>query len=182
VRYVALVTRAAPDSGARGRPDPALADSLAAQLDLAVSRIEPGAVVYENQAWLPGRAVVPRGTDVPVDSPDPLAAAQRTALPTAKAVKGPQSGSDPAGPGTLLWAESANSGWHATVNGTRAPRSDAFGWTNGFDVRNRGKVDLSFAGGPRRLFVAVELLLWIAAALLWWRGRAGALPPRRDGV
>jgi GT2 family glycosyltransferase len=174
VRYVAFVTRAAPDSGAHGRPDPALTESLAAQLDLAVSRIEPGAVVYENQAWLPGRAMVPRGTDVPVDSPDPLAAAQRTSVPDAKAVKGPLSGSDPAGPGMLLWAESANSGWRASVGGKRAPRSDAFGWTNGFEVSSRGPVDLSFAGGPRRLFVLVELLLWVAAGALWWRSRATA--------
>ncbi len=74
----------------------------------------------------------------------------------------------------MLWAESANSGWHATVDGKRAPREDAFGWTNGFDVRNRGDVDLAFAGGPRRLFVVVELLLWVAAAVLWWRSRAAA--------
>ncbi len=112
-RYVAFATRAAPDAGARGRRDPLLAESLGSQLDLAVSRLEPGAVVYENQAWIPGRAVVPPDTELAEDTDDPLAAAQRVALPGVTAVTGPESGSDPAGPGTLLWAESANSGWRA---------------------------------------------------------------------
>jgi GT2 family glycosyltransferase len=171
VRYIAYLTRAAPDSGAQGRRDPALAASLEAQLDLAVSRIEPGAIVYENQAWVPARAHVPPATKVPLDSADPLAAAQRTTLPDAQPVKGPLAKSEPAGPGTLLWAEAANSGWRATLDGKRAPRSDAYGWTNAFTLDRRGRVDLSFSGGPRRLLAFVELLLWAGVGVVWWRTR-----------
>jgi GT2 family glycosyltransferase len=172
VRYIAYLTRAAPDAGARGRRDPALSASLPAQLDLTVSRVEPGAIVYENEAWLPGRATVPAGTDVPVDSKDPLVATTRTALPGTLPVTGPISHSDATGPGTLLWAEAANSGWKATLDGDAASRHDAFGWTNSFDLTGTGSIDLSFSGGARRLLVYVELLLWIGAAVVWWRSRA----------
>ena len=184
VRYIAYVTRAAPDGGARGRPDPALASALSAQLDLAVSRIEPGAIVYENQAWIPPRANVPADVEVPVDSDDPLVAAQRATLAGTEPVTGAVSDSDPAGPGTLLFAEAANSGWHASVDGERAPRRDAFGWTNAFALDRRGAVDISFSGGPRRLFIIVELLFWIAACVVWWRTRVRleARTPMSDGM
>ena len=172
VRYIAYLSRAAPDAGARGRRDPALTASLPAQLDLTVSRVEPGAIVYENEAWIPGRATVPPDIDVPVDSEDPLVVTTRTPLPGTLPVTGPISDSDPTGPGTLLWAEAADSGWKATVDGETAPRSDAFGWTNAFELTDSGPVDLSFSGGARRLLVYVELLLWIGAAVAWWRSRA----------
>jgi hypothetical protein len=171
VRYVAYVTRAAPDAGARGRPDPALAAALASQLDLAVSRVEPGAIVYENEAWVPARATVPAGTEVPTDSRDPLAAAEVTNLSRARAVRGPVSGSEPTGPGTLLWDEAANSGWHASVDGHGATRRDAFGWTNAFALDRRGDVDISFSGLPRRFFALVEVLCWIGVVVVWWRTR-----------
>jgi hypothetical protein len=171
VRYVAYVTRAAPDAGARGRPDPALASALGSQLDLAVSRIEPGAVIYENQAWVPSRANVPPGTKVPAYSRDPLAAAELTDLSGARPVRGSVSDSDPTGPGTLLWGEAASSGWHASVDGHGAPRDDAFGWTNAFALDRRGHVDISFSGLPRRFFALVEMLVWAAAVVVWWRTR-----------
>ena len=66
---------------------------------------------------------------MPVDSKDPLVATTRTALPGTLPVTGPVSDSDATGPGTLLWAEAANSGWKATLDGDTASRHDAFGWT-----------------------------------------------------
>ena len=172
VRYVAFVEREAPDGGRRGRRLPAVDASLAAQLDLAVSRVEPGAIVYENQAWIPGRAVVPPGTEVPVDGDDPLDAAQRTTLPGTVAVTGPRSDSAPAGPGTLLWAEAADGGWRASVDGQGAPRRDALGWTNAFELEANGPVDLSYAGGLHRVLMALELLVGLAAIAIWWQSRA----------
>jgi hypothetical protein len=174
VRYIAYVTRAAPDGGARGRPDPALRAALSSQLDLAVSRVEPGAVVYENQAWVPSRASVPPGTKVPTDSRDPLAAAELTTLSGARPVRGPISNSDPTGPGTLLWAEGANSGWHASFDGHSAQRTDAFGWTNAFALDRRGHVDISFAGLPRRFFALLEMLAWLGVVVAWFRTRRRA--------
>jgi GT2 family glycosyltransferase len=173
VRYVALVGRAAPESGPRVRPDARLAYGLAGQLDLAISRVEEDAVVYENEAWVPRLAAVAGGT-VPAAADDPLAAATATTL-AADAVAGPRSHTEPVGPGTLLWSEAADGGWRARVtsdDGTRAlERADAFGWTNAFAVTERGRVSLSFDAGPRRALVLVSTALWAAALVWWWRGR-----------
>jgi hypothetical protein len=73
-----------------------------------------------------------------------------------------------------LWAEAADSGWRANADGERAPRSDAFGWTNAFELSDTARVDLTFSGGVLRYLVYVEILLWIAAAVVWWRSRARA--------
>jgi hypothetical protein len=179
VRYVAYVQREAPDAGAHGRRDPALAASLLAQLDLTVSRVEPGATVYENSAWLPARANVPPDVPVPDASEDPLLAASRTQLNGAQPVTGPRDGSDPTGPGTLVWAEAANSGWKAKVDGRDAPHLDAFGWTNGYTLTGKDSVALSFSGGAQHFLVSLEIVLWIATAVLWWRTRA---PSNRSGA
>jgi hypothetical protein len=104
---------------------------------------------------------------------------QRVSFPDAQPVTGPRSDSNPTGPGTLLSADAANSGWKATVNGETAPRSDAFGWTNSFELAANGAVDLSFSGGAWRLLVYVELLLWAAAVVVWWRSRPH---PNSDGA
>jgi GT2 family glycosyltransferase len=178
VRYITYVQREAPDAGARGRRDPALEASLPAQLDLTVSRVEPGATVYENAAWIPARAIVPPETEVPFDSDDPLAAASRAQLPGTVPVTGPQESSDPTGPGTLLWAEAADSGWQATTDGAEAPRRDAFGWTNAFTLTSDASVDLSFSGGAARYLVYLQLLLWLGALVLWWRIRPAHKPRR----
>jgi hypothetical protein len=73
-----------------------------------------------------------------------------------------------------LWAEAADSAWRANADGERAPRSDAFGWTNAFELSDTARVDLTFSGGVLRYLVYVEILLWIAAAVVWWRSRARA--------
>jgi hypothetical protein len=116
---------------------------------------------------------------VPVDSADPLVAAERFAAPNAQAVTGPRSDSEPTGPGTLLWAEAASSGWRAKTDGDNAPRADAFGWTNAFELTEAAPVDLTFAGGLWRLLLYVELLLWIGVAYVWWRSRARTQEGRR---
>ena len=102
---------------------------------------------------------------------DPLEAATRDVPPT-EAVLGPQSESEPAGPGTLLWSEAADSGWQATVDGATATRGDAFGWTNAFAVEERGSVDLTFDEGLRRVIAYLEMVAWFVVAALWWRSRS----------
>ena len=79
VRYIAFVRRAAPRSGLFGRDETAISDALARQLDLTLSRVDDSGVVYDNDAWIPMRAVVPPGnTGVQVDGRDPQAAAVRS--------------------------------------------------------------------------------------------------------
>ena len=56
-----VLNQAGPGHGAVAPVDPALADAMTRQLDLSVSRIDNGGIVYANDAWIPNRAVVPRG-------------------------------------------------------------------------------------------------------------------------
>jgi GT2 family glycosyltransferase len=167
VRYIAFVLRAMPEAGPRGRRDPALATGLAAQLDLAVSRAEGNAIVYENEAWIPLRAVAPEGSEVPLDSADPLAAAQASSLAGATAV----AEGDTAGPGILLWGETADAGWSATLGGAATDRRDAYGWTNAFELDERGEIDISFSWRAYPILAWGQLLLWVLAAGAWFATR-----------
>lgn len=172
VRYVAVLERPAPDAGPRRPPDPALRDALDRQLDLGVSRAGRGATLYENDAYAPRRAVLPEEPAI-ADADGPLEAAARAELGGSEPVTGPLDGSDPAGPGTLLWAEAADGGWHARADGARLARDDAFGWTNAFALPEPGRVAISFDAGPRRVVAYLQLVVWAAVAAVWWRTRRG---------
>jgi GT2 family glycosyltransferase len=178
VRYIAFINRAAPDSGARGAPNPQLAAALGRQLDLTLSRLDDNGVIYENDAWLPMHAVVPANAkNVNVTATDPLPAALRSE-PTGVQGIPVKGGATPAiGPGTLLWSEAANGGWHASAGGSSAQRRDAFGWTNAFTLDNNAKTHVSYRGGTTTsLFSAGAVLAWIVALGAWFvtRGRRRA--------
>src|SRR5207237_3058251 len=82
IRYVAFVTRAAPSSGAVGTPQPRLADALARQLDLTLSRVEPNGTVYQNDARPPMHALAaPGASGVKPDERHPPAREPRSAPP-----------------------------------------------------------------------------------------------------
>src|SRR6185503_18345668 len=68
IRYVVVVSQAGAGHGAVVPVDPMLADAMTRQLDLSISRVNPGAIVYSNDAWLPRRALVPAGTEVTASS------------------------------------------------------------------------------------------------------------------
>jgi hypothetical protein len=119
VRYVAIVGRLAPGHGPRTPVDPALDDALQRQLDLSISRLDDGGTIYANDAWVPRRAIVPAGTDVSAPEGAGLAAAARSdAASVARGIGGPVHDSRVVGPGTVLWAEAANGGWHASASGS----------------------------------------------------------------
>ena len=106
------------------------------------------------------------GTDVPVDSEDPLVATTAHRAPRHAARHRSDLGLGPDRSG------------HAAVGGSRELRmagdrrrrrahrgaTRSAGRTR-FELTDTGPVDLSFSGGPRRLLVYVELLLWIGAAV-----------------
>jgi hypothetical protein len=181
VRYIAVVDRWAPGKGAVVPGDLRLADQLTRQVDLTVSRIDDGSIIYANDAWIPRRAVVPAGT--PVTPPFSSgtrgaleAAASSDAAAVALGVRGPLSGSDPAGPGTLLWAETAASGWRASVAGHELAHARAFNWTNAYVLPRRASVSLHYhAGLLPGLRVIVAVLAWVLAIAVWRRTR-----PRRN--
>jgi hypothetical protein len=174
IRYVVVLQQTGPGHGAVAPVDPVLAAALARQLDLSISRVDTGGMVYENDAWIPNRAVVPPRTDVTAKAGEALStAASSDVAAVARGVSGRVGRSAAAGPGTLLWSDAADSGWHATANGHQLARSKAFDWTNAFALPERAAVALHFrAGALPGLFVTAEVVAWIAALVVWRRTRA----------
>jgi hypothetical protein len=172
IRYVAVPLRNGPD-GQRGEPMPEVRAALAAQLDLARLRSEPGLVVYENQSWAPARALTER--EVPGGDVEPLSSAARTDLVGAVPV-----GDAPVPEGTALLAEAFDEGWSADGQGTALTHQRAFGWVNGFVHPDTGAVTFSHDGqGRRYALLAGELVLWVVALVWWSRGRGRARAARR---
>jgi hypothetical protein len=175
IRYVVVLSQAGTGHGAVVPVDPALSEALTRQLDLSISRIDTGAIVYANDAWFPRRSMVPAGSDVEVTADrgeSPAVASRTDAASVARGVVGPVGHSKATGPGTLLWAEAADPGWHANASGKRLARSKAFDWTNAFDLPSRGSVGLHFgAGAVPGLLIELEIVAWIAALVVWRRTR-----------
>jgi hypothetical protein len=176
VRYVAFVTRAAPSSGVRGTPQPQVADALARQLDLTLSRVESAGAVYENDAWLPMHALVRQvAPDVRVGERDPFASALRTDPAGVQGVPTSGSRTSAIGPGTLLWSEAASKQWHATRAGHALARRDAFGLTNAFAVDGKASVAVNYRGNAiGRMLRALQVLLWAGVVGAWFVTRRRA--------
>ncbi len=173
VRYVVAVSQFAPDHGAVKPVDGVLADALGRQLDLSVSRVDDGAIVYANDAWIPRRAVVPTGTSVEATSGTGFGVVSASTAPAfAKGVVGPVHRSLAVGPGTLLWSEAADRGWHANAPGLDLVRSNAFAWTNAFALPAHASVGIHYeAGRTRGVLIWLEVVLWVAALAGWRRTR-----------
>jgi hypothetical protein len=178
VRYVAFVTRAAPKSGLRGRDETPIADALARQLDLTLSRVDDSGVVYQNDAWIPMHAVVPTGDNsVQIDGRDPQQAAIRSEPDGVTGVG--SSLAEGVGPGTLLWSEAANPNWVATSNGRSLSRRDAFGWTNAFALDASEPVRVHYSGSTAAGWArAGEVALWVVLLLVWFATRRSRVVAR----
>ncbi len=181
VRYVAVLSRPGPGHGGVVPPPANLADALARQLDLSVSRIVDGGVIYSNDAWLPHLAVVPPGTPVDANGTSPLvSAAQSDASSVARGIAASGHGSKPVGPGTLLLSEAANPGWHARAAGRDLSRWSAFGWTNALALPAPAAVGVGFrAGTTTGALLDAQLISWAVVLIAWRRTRGGA---RRRGT
>jgi len=175
VRYLALPRRDGP-GGQAGRAVPAVDAALRNQLDLARLGSDPGLELYENQAWFPGRTVVRgRRASVPARPRDPARAA------TAADLSGsPPLGSRAAGPGTALWFEAYDGGWHAEQGGAGLTHQPAFGTTNQFRLPSHAPVTISHTGQAHAYeLVAIEIALWLLALAWWLWGRGSAPGPDR---
>jgi len=133
-------------------------------------------VIYSNDAWIPRRATIPASVSVSPYATGPAAglayAARSDAAAVAHGVIGSVHDSDPVGPGTLLWAEAADPGWHATAAGDDLTRNSAFNWTNAFPLPKHASVGLHYrAGLVPRLLVWFEMFLWVLAIVGWRRTR-----------
>jgi hypothetical protein len=174
VRYVAMPTRAGP-GGEPQAPLPRLPAALAAQLDLARLESPPGLALYENTAWIPTPGTV-RTADterVPLGSRNPTGAALRADVGRASAVRGSPSGSDPTGPGLVLWSEAFDRDWSATARGSTLRHVKPFGWANGFTTSRRASVSITYDAQLRRYgLIALQVVLVVALVLVAWRTRA----------
>ncbi|HEX5616073.1 MAG TPA: glycosyltransferase [Acidimicrobiia bacterium] len=175
VRFVAVIERTGPDADERLAAPAGTTRGLVEQVDLALVQSEGGIRLYENVAWAPLRAVVDSAVALP-DDPDAIDAALRADLSDAAAVRGSLGGSDAAGPGTLLFAESQHDGWSAHLDGERVERARGVPGTNAFVLTDRGSVALRFSGGAWRYLLATQALLWLAIGIVLVRTR------RRRGV
>ena len=167
VRYVVLTRRDGP-GGIAGRPLPALDAALRGQLDLARLGSDAGIELYQNQAWFPGRTVVPnRRGSIPAAVADPARAAAGTSLAGLRPL-----GTADAGPGTVLWFEAEDAGWHAQAGGHRLTHEPAFGVTNQFQLPVHARVSITHTGQGRVYeLVGLEGVLWLLVLLWWSRGR-----------
>ena len=111
VRYVAVALRNGP-GGTVGHTPPDVARALGGQLDLFRVRGPSALVLYENESWIPARAVVTgkRASEVPTGSPDPLRAAVTLDLSGSRSLGGRS-----ARAGTVLLSEAFDAGWGADL-------------------------------------------------------------------
>jgi hypothetical protein len=170
IRYVIVPNRVAPaGSGAALLPQPSdLLAALGQQVDLRTVPGEASLTVYENAAWAPQRAVLPRAAT----------AASRSAAPRA-AQSAPLAGSQPVlrgggpdrytgivpGGQEVMVSATDDRRWTLSVAGRPAPRRSAFGWAMAFAVPGAGgPATLRFhTPAARDLELAAETLLWLLA-------------------
>ncbi|MGH9189453.1 MAG: glycosyltransferase [Acidimicrobiales bacterium] len=180
VRYVVVPRQAAAgrSSSRSAIPPAALSQALRSQLDLRLLASDDSAVVYQNEAWGPGRSLLGSQATTGMDPGG--------ALPRQLGKGADLSGSTPVldsggpvefdgrlpRPGLVLLSESSSSRWALTVDGSGVARSEGYG-VNSFRADRAGPARLRFRASPIRLvLISVELLLWAAAFWLLWRGRA----------
>ena len=78
-------------------------------------------------------------------------------------------------PSDAVLANASTSHWSLQVDGRSAPRSEAFGWANAFQVERGGGAKLRFKTPLLRYgLLLMQLALWAAAIVLWRRARQSA--------
>ncbi|HEX2043038.1 MAG TPA: glycosyltransferase family 2 protein [Acidimicrobiales bacterium] len=185
VRYLVLPRQLSGGDrrGTQRPPPPSLTGALQSQLDLRLLPSDPAAVVYENTAWGPARALRP------IDDPT-LAAGTRDGIGTEGADGADLRGGRPVlegvGPvqfagevpsaGRVFVSEAPSSRWELTVGGQQAARETAYGVANAYTATETGNGVLRYRT-PLWRYAALlgQVLLWVGAvrAIRGLRRRAG---------
>jgi hypothetical protein len=176
VRYVIVVEAAAP--GEPVHPAPAdLVRTLGEQLDLEQVPVDTTMHVFRNAAWAPTRATLPAGAAVSDADTDFFRSAIATDLHDAKPALKDGDGyaayaGDVANGDDVYLATAASPHWSLSVGGHNVPRSTAFGFGNLFAVDGTGRATARFNTPiQRRLLLAVQVALWVAAVIVLIRLR-----------
>ena len=178
IRYVVVPLRAAPSRAGTPRlpPPPDVPTALDAQIDLKKLQGDDALLVYENAAWLPGRARL--RPEVPLDRPEGgLPGLRRLELAGAEPVlpeeETPTRFSGPLGEGDrVALAEASSPRWQLRVAGASAPRTEAFGWANAFTAPAAGDATLRYRTSPLRYgAVLLEVVVWAAVVRHLFRTR-----------
>ncbi len=141
VRYIALPFRVSPGPTVAAQEGGSLAVALARQLDLRQLEVAPGMTLYENAAWVPGRAVVV----------DPSSG--RPTGETALRQRAPGTGAASGARDAVVWSQCYSGDWQVfTRRGAKVTHASVFGWANGF--------------APARSVSATEPITF---AKQWWR-------------
>jgi GT2 family glycosyltransferase len=180
IRYVVVPMQAAPvpyDDQPLPIPE-AVVDALGEQLDLEEVEVNPGLIVYRNEAWAPTRTVLADGsTDLEGEPLEQMTeadvAGSPPALPDADGYAGFTGEVEQGEP---YLAAASSSRWSLRVDGEGLERSEAFGWANGFASTSGGDGSLSFATPATRYGVLLlQLAGWalLSLGLLRRRLRTG---------
>jgi GT2 family glycosyltransferase len=171
IRYVIVPEGLAPAPFAAATlpvPDELVA-TLEAQLDLAPIDTAAGLRVYRNDAFLPVRAALPAGVDVPMNHG--TAESLTTDLSSTPAVLPHKDGrlhwsGAVVGGTTVLLSAAHSDDWELLIDGTRARSLKPFGWAIGFEIPKDGEATLRFRTPTLRYgTLALQALAWLV--VLW---------------
>lgn len=182
VRYLAYPVARAPGRVGTDQPPPEtpLGRALASQVDLKRLSVDPGLILYENDAWLPAGALLP------LDRAEALADGSRADAVRLELDALRPVGGLPRGPevqlsdeqrdqteGVLLVAESFDDEWEAVNNQALRPHFEVLGLVNGFAVEDVDQVTVEPGGQALRYgALGVEAVIWALVVGVWWRRRA----------
>jgi hypothetical protein len=170
VRYIVVPRRVAPAAKhvAALPVPPALTRALDSQIDLRPVESDDSLVVYENAAWIPGRALLTTAAARQAASRGALAAEQTDLAGSRPALTkgaGTFAATGPVRSGDRVFvSQSSDARWQLTSGGRAAARADAFGWANQFSVSSSGHGRLHYrTPATRYLSIVIELALWLLA-------------------
>lgn len=157
-----------------------LETGLARQLDLAELTVDPGILLFENEAW------VAEGALVPTDRAEQLLGSDRNAALRLDVAVARPVGAYPRAPevnvkanqrdrveGVFLFAEAYADGWRTESGAALRPHFRAFGLVNGFTVEDVDAISVSYRGQFFRYgALSVQAVIWLLVIGSWVRRRS----------
>jgi len=158
-----------------------LASGLARQIDLAELTVDPGMLLFENEAWVAAGALVPPDAAERLresDRDDALRLDIAVARPVDGYPRAPDVRLKPTQEGrvegVLLLGEAYDDAWEAKAGDALRPHFRALGLVNGFVVDDVDAVRVTHDGQVLRYgALGVQAALWILVVGAWIRRRRG---------